>query len=290
VYRSVLRASGWRLRAGAAYRLSLAKLFVDQAIPSGGLSGTVVLAGALERRGVPRPAVAAAIVVDLVSFHATYVVGLAVALVIESAHGPKSAVVILVSGVFIAFSIALTAMVLALSGRGARAVPRWVARLRPVRLVLDFVADAEPTLARSAPLLTRAGLYQAAIIACDVTTVWVCIRALGSHAGPAGVFASFMISTVLRLTVGFLPGGLGTFEAASTLTLRIVGVPLPVALAATLLFRGLSFWLPMLPGLWLSRSEMRRSASGAGRGAETRGSPKQPHGEAGGGRAVQRRP
>lgn len=28
---------------------------------------------------------------------------------------------------------------------------------------------------------------------------------------------------------------------------------IPVALAATLLFRGLSFWLPMPPGLWLAR-------------------------------------
>ncbi|HKQ12645.1 MAG TPA: magnesium-translocating P-type ATPase, partial [Steroidobacteraceae bacterium] len=30
-------------------------------------------------------------------------------------------------------------------------------------------------------------------------------------------------------------------------------ISLPVALSATLLFRGLSFWLPMIPGMWLSR-------------------------------------
>jgi uncharacterized membrane protein YbhN (UPF0104 family) len=30
-----------------------------------------------------------------------------------------------------------------------------------------------------------------------------------------------------------------------------------VGLAATLLFRGLSFWLPMLPGLLFMRSERR---------------------------------
>ena len=37
------------------------------------------------------------------------------------------------------------------------------------------------------------------------------------------------------------------------MTLRIAGVPIAVALAATLLFRGLSFWLPMVPGLVFSR-------------------------------------
>jgi len=38
----------------------------------------------------------------------------------------------------------------------------------------------------------------------------------------------------------------------------MIGVPLPVALSATLLFRGLSFWLPMLPGVWCSRRVMGR--------------------------------
>jgi Mg2+-importing ATPase len=61
-----------------------------------------------------------------------------------------------------------------------------------------------------------------------------------------------MISSLVR-SMGFVPGGLGTFEAASVLTLRMTGATLSVALAATLLFRGLSFWLPMLPGLWYSR-------------------------------------
>jgi Mg2+-importing ATPase len=60
----------------------------------------------------------------------------------------------------------------------------------------------------------------------------------------AGVFASFMVSTLLR-TISIVPGGLGIFEAASVMTLKLAGVSVPVALAATLLFRGLSVWLPM---------------------------------------------
>jgi hypothetical protein len=33
---------------------------------------------------------------------------------------------------------------------------------------------------------------------------------------------------------------------------------LDAALAATLLLRALTFWLPMLPGIWLARLEIRR--------------------------------
>ena len=44
-----------------------------------------------------------------------------------------------------------------------------------------------------------------------------------------------MIASLFR-TMGIIPGGLGTFEATSVLMLRMVGVDLAVALAATLSF------------------------------------------------------
>jgi uncharacterized membrane protein YbhN (UPF0104 family) len=52
---------------------------------------------------------------------------------------------------------------------------------------------------------------------------------------------------------------LGVFEAASVVTLKLAGVPVPVALGATLLFRGLSFWIPMLPGLFFSREARKQT-------------------------------
>jgi len=58
-----------------------------------------------------------------------------------------------------------------------------------------------------------------------------------------------------------LPGGLGTFEASMVLMLRLAGIDLPVALSTTLLFRGLSFWLPMLPGWWLAHRAVTPSSS-----------------------------
>jgi uncharacterized membrane protein YbhN (UPF0104 family) len=62
-----------------------------------------------------------------------------------------------------------------------------------------------------------------------------------------------------------VPGGLGTFEASSVALLRLQGVSVESALAATLLLRGLTFWLPMLPGFALARRETRAPAGGATR-------------------------
>jgi uncharacterized protein (TIRG00374 family) len=97
---------------------------------------------------------------------------------------------------------------------------------------------------------------QGAIVVCDAATVWMLILAMGVTASVGGVFAAFMIASLFR-TVGIVPGGLGTFEATSVLMLRAVGVETAAALSATLLFRGLSFWLPMLPGYWCSRRVLR---------------------------------
>jgi len=66
------------------------------------------------------------------------------------------------------------------------------------------------------------------------------------------MFATFMIANLVR-TVSFIPGGLGTFEAGAVVMLNLDGISVAVGLSTALLFRGLTFFLPMAPGLWFSR-------------------------------------
>lgn len=256
VFCLVGRRSEAPVRRWVAYRLSLAKIFVDQAVPSGGLSGTALIATSLERDGMPRPAVAAAMAVDHATYYAAYVVSLAAAVALLVVAGEATAPVLAVSLGFCLFGAVFGASFLALAGRAPIHV-RWLARLRPLKAGLDYLAAADRALAWSPSLLAWASLCQLAIVLLDASTVWVCIAALGARASPGGVFASFMVSSLLR-TLGIVPGGLGTYEAASVITLETVGVSIPVALSATLLFRGLSFWLPLVPGLWLSRHAVSR--------------------------------
>jgi Mg2+-importing ATPase len=254
----VARSGGFPLGLGTLYRLSMAKLFVDQAMPSAGLSGIFVIATSLERRGMPRAVVAAATVVDIVSCYAAYALGLGVALLVTTLHGAATVLIIWSSAVFMLFAIAFSVTLLVVTGRPAGALAHKLRRARPLARALHFLQEADLRLVRKPRLLIEASAWQLVILVLDSATLWVLIHGLGASASASGVFASFMISTVFRI-VGVLPGGLGTFEASSVLTLRLIGVSLPVALAATLLFRGLSFWLPMLPGLWFSRRAMRPS-------------------------------
>jgi Mg2+-importing ATPase len=252
VWRLVLRRAGNHLPFGAACRLSLAKLFVDQALPSLGLSGTVVVTQALEARGQPRAAVMAAVAVDLASYFAAYVLCLVVALAILVGRGEASGLVLAVAALFLVFGTSLAVAILSLSGRVPGAWTGRLLRVPGIGRAVTLLLQAEPHIARNPSVLARATVLQVTIAVLDAATIWVLVRGLGTAASPGAVFASFMISSLLR-TLGFMPGGLGIFEAASVATLALAGIPVPAALSATLLFRGLSFWLPMLPGLAFSR-------------------------------------
>jgi Mg2+-importing ATPase len=241
-----------RLSRNAAFELSLAKLFADQALPSAGLSSSILIAKALEQRQLSSGAVNASVLINVASYHLAYVVALAGALVIVAWHQHTNALVVTTAVLFLLFSLGLSAAVLGLSGRHHQRLAHTLRTFPAVRTALDFLAGADARLVRSPRLLTATIGLQLAIVLLDASTLWALIAALGVTASASGVFASFMIASLFR-TMGIVPGGLGTFEATSVLMLRMVGVDLAVALAATLLFRGLSFWLPMLPGYWCSR-------------------------------------
>ena len=257
VFRGAPRRAGFPLRRRWLAELSVTKLFLDQALPSAGISSTVVVTRALQQAGVSRGVAAAGALINIASYNAAYVVALFVALGLTIVDHAASRFVVVVSILFLVFSIAMTAAVLALAGRRSRRLAA-LGRLPVVKGLLGFMEDADAPLMRNAPLMLGATLWQIAIIALDAATMWVLLRAIGAPAPVTGVFASFMISSLFR-TVGIVPGGLGTYEATSVLMLRLAGIGLPAALSATLLFRGLSFWLPMLPGLWFSRRVLGRT-------------------------------
>ncbi len=252
VWRSVGAAAGFRVPMARAYALSFSKLFIDQTIPSAGLSGTVFAAKALERRGLPRPAGAACVAVNLVSYYFAYALALASAALEAASRGGRGVHFLSASGAFALLGVAVGAGFLLLSRRakaGRPAPEAWPGRLA------GYVRQADPRLLRSPSLLARSAILQLAVILADAATLWALLRALGAHASPIVVFACFMLSSLFR-SVAFSPGGLGAFEGSCVLALARAGVAVPAALSATLLFRVLSFWLPMLPGAWSSRTEV----------------------------------
>jgi Mg2+-importing ATPase len=156
IWSSVARATRFPLSRATGCQLSLAKLFVDQALPSGGISGTVVVAGALEAQGMERPAVMASVVVNTAAYHAAYVLSLAVALVIALEYRQANPLIAVAAVAFAVFGVVVTTAVLALSGARTSALAARLARLGPLARVLGFLEEADPRLARRPALVLAA--------------------------------------------------------------------------------------------------------------------------------------
>ncbi len=247
VWRSVAITAKRPLLRRPAVQIALAKLFVDQALPTGGVSGSLLLASALEGRNMERPLIVATVVIEQASYYLAYAISLALAVAIAYVQGHAGAIVVWTALGFVVLGLAGATGAIAMV-HTSRILPSFLGLRRAQR----WLSTADRRLTRDRRLLARATGWQLAIVALDGMTLWTLLAALGTDAPLAGTFASFMIASLAR-TISIVPGGLGVFEGVAVVTLHQIGAPLAAALSATLLFRGVSYWLPMLPGFVASR-------------------------------------
>lgn len=236
--------------------LSLAKLFTDHAVPTVGLSGTLLTIRGLERRGIPRGISIGAILTSLAAHYIAYSLIVALALLLLWWRNELTLNVLFISTVFGIVVATVPIAMFWLRGSASQRLPGWLTRLLPIREALAALSEAPSGLLHEHRLISELVILQATVFLLDAVTLGAMLLALAVPAEPDVVFASFVLASVVA-TLGCVPGGLGTFDATCVAILHWHGVALEAALAATLLQRGLTFWLPMIPGLWLARHELR---------------------------------
>jgi Mg2+-importing ATPase len=84
-------------------RTRLRQTFTDQALPSAGLSSSILIAKGLERRRLPSTAVNASVLVNVASYHLAYVAALLGALVMLHRRGDANALVTVTAVLFLLF-------------------------------------------------------------------------------------------------------------------------------------------------------------------------------------------
>jgi len=251
-------------RLSALMSLGLAKLFTDQVVPSVGLGGTLLTARGLERRGVPAGAALGALVTSLGSYYVAYSLVATASLLLLWHMSALSKPVLALVTVF-CFAIAILPVGLFwMSDRGLRHVPAWIGRFPPVRDGLRALSEVPSNLLRAPRLIGETTSLQVVTFVLDASTLGVMLVALGQNVQADVVFATFVVASVVA-TIAWVPGGLGTFDATCVAVLHSHGVSLEAALAATLLLRVFTLWIPMAPGLWLARREMASAPGGQAR-------------------------
>jgi uncharacterized protein (TIRG00374 family) len=268
VWQRVLRHAGAPLAVRSLIPLAVARLFVDQVLPTGGLGGRVLVVRAFRHRGVRMPIAIAAILVDLLTLYGAFAVVVLASLIFLWLSRELNRLILTLVALFPLMAAGVPLTVLWLSGRERRP-PRWACRVPRLESLLREIARAPNGIVRDPGVLAQGSALQLAIYLLDAATLWTMLRAIGQSVPAWAAFASYVLAQVAA-TVILTPGGLGSFEAASVAMLALSGVPVEAGLTATLLFRGFTYWMPMLPGLWLSRRELGHLTHGHAAGGEAR--------------------
>jgi undecaprenyl-diphosphatase len=147
--------------------------------------------------------------------------------------------IILISGLFMILPIGrklLTRYLVPALRAGTSSIAA-IART-PTKLVALFTGSAVVTLGYTAAMLTSLAAFGVDVPVAEAVFVYLAGAAVSS-AAPT-------------------PGGVGATEAALVAGYTAIGVAAAPAFAAVLLFRLITFWLPILPG-WLALVSLQRS-------------------------------
>ena len=252
----LLRADN-SLRWSTTGRVALVTWGLGSLLPAAPAEGMALSVSELGRRGVSRQhAVTMLLVAGWFQFWALVLTAAAAsALVVVVGHpDPDDALRLLVVASVLT---ALTLIVVSLArrpftGKLAADAVRWLPRHRK-KTRTELRAAGLDEHARLLQLLGRP--VHRAGIALASTGWWIADAGglwLALHAAHADVDFSLVVlayvAGVVASWVPLLPGGLGAVEIAVPAVLHHFGVPLTAALAGTLLWRGISLFLPALGG------------------------------------------
>jgi uncharacterized protein (TIRG00374 family) len=237
--------------------LTITKLFADQVVPTAGVSGNVLLVDRLKAIGVPREHAVAAVILAIVAYYLSYAAGTVIAVAILWLRGKLSFWLLGIAALLLAVATAIPGAILWLQVKGESALPRWLRKRESIRETFEMLGEAPPDLVRDPRLIIQLSLLNFAVFAADALTLLACLWAIGFRAPFDAAFVAFTMAAIVTL-LGAVPLGLGSFEATSIATLRLMSVPFEAGLSATLLFRGFTLWLPLALGLIVTRRTMRK--------------------------------
>jgi uncharacterized protein (TIRG00374 family) len=279
-YRAVFRALGIQRQVDELVPLVLSSNFVNIVAPSAGLSGIAIFLDDARRRGLSTGRVTLAGVLYTLLDYIAYCVVLGLGLMVLFRRNNLSAIELIPSIIMFCAVIGLSAIVV-LGMRSSEALERvlvagaravnWI--VRPVirrgylseSLAHAFAVDAAEGF-RTLRQQPRANwIFPLALALSNrallVMLLFLIFLAFDQPFSVGTLTAGFSIGVLFQI-VSPTPMGIGIVEAAMTLALSSLNVPIEAAFFITIVFRGFTLWLPLLYGFFaLQVTGLRRGTS-----------------------------
>jgi uncharacterized protein (TIRG00374 family) len=274
--RSAVLAVGGAVGHVQVQRISMAGFTLSRAVPGGGAAGGVFAMRELTRLGNPAPVAVTAATASWATTMTSLAVLVFGGLVAVAVTGDVPGISVVPAALVLA-ALALTGCVVLRALHSEPLRRRLTAVITSVLRRLPFgpdIATVERTLggvgarADSGRHLRRSFAWATAAWLCDAAALWLVFAACGHRLSLAALLIGYGSANLLNSIPELTPGWLGVFEAALSATYIGLGVPSGIAVAAVLIYRLASFWLPVAAGV----APAVRSFTAA-RGSPARGVP-----------------
>jgi undecaprenyl-diphosphatase len=212
-----------------------------------------ILMAFLERLGLRRTDAVGILILNRAATTAVTVVATVVGLLVVGSAVPLGNVSIPWWAVAAAVGLVVAAVAFLASPYGRRRVWR-----RVTAMTRQLWEAMGPTLRKPLRTVQLVG-GEVAFLAFTAAGVVATLAAIGAHFSVVAVVGVYIVASNLGQLLP-TPGGLGAVEGGLVAGLTAVGIPTSTAIAAALVSRVLSFWLPVLPGIVAFRLLQHRGA------------------------------
>jgi uncharacterized membrane protein YbhN (UPF0104 family) len=268
LFRAVFVRGRGRIGWPESYEITMAGLVATRLFAAAGAGGVALTAWALRRSGMEPRLVACRMVAFIVLLYVIYAgsllidgIGLGTGLF----PGGGSFAITFVPAIVATLLLGIAAAVAMLPGdverrlesraTGSGRVAHWLAgavtvpalAASGVRTAIALIRSREPGV-----------LGAVAWWGFDISVLWAMFHAFGSPPSFTVIWMAYFVGTLGNLLP--LPGGLGGVEGGMIGAFAAFGVDFNLSVLAVLSYRGISFWLPTVPGA-IAYFQLRRTVA-----------------------------
>ncbi len=267
-YQAAFATVGVRSRVRDLLPVTLSSLFINVVAPSGGMAGAALFIDDLGQLGQPKAHITIGAFLQLIADYLSFLLVLLVGLVYLFTQHDLKTYEVIASLILVALTLGLAGIPAlslwhpaylhrlmtwfqGLANRLAGRLKRgdWFSQDWAERTAAEFSEAAAAAAERPWYLFRTIGIALAAHLM-NIVTLDLVFQAFRQPIDLWPLVAGYAIA-ILFLIVSITPQGIGVVEGVLTLTLTSMGISPAVSASIALVFRGITFWLPLVLGFLL---------------------------------------
>jgi len=261
-YKLILNILDYPFRLFKLVKSTVVVLFLNQAVPSLSFAGNIFFLNLLRKHGIRHGQGMMTITLEAICYYTDYLILIIFSFLYSFLRGSITRFQIIASIIFLVILVMFAVMIRfwLLSKKNSKKRISWFLRKvnyfgieewKKEDMAEYFIEEFREAgrLVKSKRINILAPLFfQLGKFIFDAVAIYFIFWAFNFHMHIGAVMTGYVMARLFGM-VSFLPGGVGVVEGGLVLMYTGFGAPLEVAFAVSMIFRAMSFWLPLPVGL-----------------------------------------